>query len=149
MISPEVLGVPQKLDPFTNDGKAVWTKTFQDLTAAIDAAGICLFTSLAPMGAPEYAAMISAVTGMPVDEHELMRIGERIWTVQKLFNMKEGYGKSDDTLPVRLLTEPLKEGEPEGRVWRRNPLLEEYYAARGWDIHGYPSPEKLRELGLV
>ena len=73
------------------------------------------------MGAPDYAAMISAVTGMPVDEHELMRIGERIWTVQKLFNMKEGYGKSDDTLPVRLLTEPLKEGEPEGQGLAEKP----------------------------
>ena len=149
MISPEVLGVPQKLDPFTNDGKAVWTKAFQDLTAAIDAAGICLFTSLAPMGAPDYAAMISAVTGMTVDEHELMRIGERIWTVQKLFNMKEGYGKADDTLPLRLLTEPLKEGEPAGRVWQRDPLLDEYYAVRGWDNLGVPTPVKLKELGLA
>jgi aldehyde:ferredoxin oxidoreductase len=63
--------------------------------------------------------------------------------------MKEGYGKSDDTLPARLLTEPLNEGEPAGRVWRRNPLRDEYYSARGWDKQGVPSPEKLRELGLV
>jgi aldehyde:ferredoxin oxidoreductase len=87
MLSPEVLGVPQKLDPFTNDGKAAWTKAFQDLTAAIDAAGICLFTSLALVGAPEFAAMISSVTVMQVDEHEPMLIGELIWTVHKLFNM--------------------------------------------------------------
>jgi aldehyde:ferredoxin oxidoreductase len=149
MISPEVLGIPQKLDPFTNDGKAAWTRAFQDLTAAIDAAGICLFTSLAPMGASDYAAMVSAVTGMEINEQELMRIGERIWTVQKLFNMKVGYNKSDDTLPKRLLTEPLKEGEPTGRVWEREPLLDEYYAARGWDTDGKPTPAKLAELSLV
>ena len=113
MISAEVLGIPEKLDPFVNEGKAIWTKAFQDLTAAIDAAGICLFTSLAPMGAPDYAAMVSAVTGMAIDGNELMRIGERIWTVQKLFNVRVGYTKSDDTLPDRLLTEPLKEGEPQ------------------------------------
>ena len=149
MISPEVLGIPQKLDPFTNDGKAAWTKAFQDLTAAIDAAGICLFTSLAPMGASDYAAMVSAVTGMEINEQELMRIGERIWTVQKLFNLKVGYNKSDDTLPKRLLTEPLKEGEPTGRVWEREPLLDEYYTARGWDSEGKPTPAKLAELSLV
>jgi len=149
MISPEVVGLPQKLDPFTNEGKAVWTKAFQDLTATMDAAGICIFTSLAPMGAPEYAAMLSVVTGMPIDEKEVMRIGERIWNVQKLFNLKVGYTKHDDTLPRRLLTEPLKEGAPTGRVWQREPLLDEYYAARGWDTEGVPTTEKLRELGLA
>jgi len=149
MVSPEVVGLPQKLDPFTNEGKAVWTKAFQDLTATMDAAGICIFSSLAPMGAPEYAVMLSAVTGMPIDEREVMRIGERIWNVQKLFNLKVGYTKRDDTLPRRLLTEPLKEGAPTGRVWQREPLLDEYYAARGWDSEGVPTPAKLKELGLA
>ena len=149
MISPEVIGLPVKMDPFTDDGKASMTKAFQDLTAAIDAAGICLFTSLAPMGASDYAALTSAVTGMPVGEKELMKIGERIWNVQKLFNMKEGYTKADDTLPTRLLTEPLREGEPKGRVWKREPLLDQYYAQRGWDKEGVPTPEKLKELGLA
>jgi aldehyde:ferredoxin oxidoreductase len=149
MISPEIIGLPVKMDPFTDDGKASMTKAFQDLTAAIDAAGICLFTSLAPMGAPDYAALTAAVTGMPLGETELMKIGERIWNVQKLFNMKEGYTKADDTLPTRLLTEPLKEGEPKGRVWKREPLLDQYYAQRGWDKEGVPTPEKLKELGLA
>jgi aldehyde:ferredoxin oxidoreductase len=149
MISPEVVGLPLKLDPFTNEGKAGWTKAFQDMTATLDAAGICIFSSLAPMGAPDYAAMLSAVTGMPIDETEVMRIGERIWNVQKLFNLKVGYTKRDDTLPKRLLTEPLKEGEPTGRVWQREPLLDEYYAARGWDAEGVPTPAKLQELGLA
>jgi aldehyde:ferredoxin oxidoreductase len=100
------------------------------------------------MGAPDYAAMISAVTGMHIDDQELMRIGERIWTVQKMFNIKVGYKKEDDTLPVRLLTEPLKEGAPAGRVWQRDQLLGEYYAIRGWDAEGIPTPAKLKELGL-
>ena len=100
------------------------------------------------MGAPDYAALVTAVTGMPVDESELLRIGERIWNVQKLFNVRVGYTKADDTLPDRLLTEPLKEGEPAGHVWRREPLLDEYYAARGWDAEGIPTPAKLAELRL-
>lgn len=149
MISAEVLGVPEKLDPYVNDGKAVWTRAFPDMTAAIDAAGICLFTSLAPLGAADYAAMISVVTGMPVDADEFMRIGERIWTVQKLFNLRAGYGKADDTLPDRLLTEPLREGAPKGRVWSRQPLLDEYYRVRGWDEEGVPTRGKLAELGFA
>lgn len=148
MISPEVLGVPERLDPFTNDGKAAWTKAFQDMTAAIDAAGICIFTSLAPLAAADYAGMISAVTGMPVDGDEFMRIGERIWTVQKLFNLQVGFGRADDTLPDRLLNEPLQYGAPAGRVWSREPLLDEYYRERGWDEQGVPTAEKLAALGL-
>jgi len=56
--------------------------------------------------------------------------------------------REDDTLPPRLLTEPLTEGAPKGRVWEREPLLDDYYQARGWDREGRPTLEKLRDLGL-
>ncbi len=148
MISPEVLGAPEKLDPFVTEGKAQWVKTFQDLTAAIDASGMCLFTSFA-LDAQDYADLIAATTGMPIDTTELLRIGERIWNLQKLFNIKRGFGRSDDTLPARLLSEPLQEGAPAGQVWRRDEMLDEYYALRGWDAEGTPAREKLRELGLA
>lgn len=148
MTSPEVLGIPQKLDPFTDEGKASWTKAFQDLTAVIDSVGMCIFTSLAPMDSNDYAALVSAATGMAMDGNGIMKIGERIWNIQRLFNIKVGYTKADDTLPQRLLTEPLQEGEPKGRVWRREPLLSEYYAVRGWDEEGIPTDAKLSELGL-
>lgn len=148
MISPEVIGIPEKLDPLTDTGKAAWTKAFQDMTAAVDASGMCLFTSLAPLAAADYAALAAGVTGRAMDDKEFMLIGERIWNVQKLFNIKEGYTKADDTLPERLLTEPLKEGDPAGHVWRREPLLDEYYAERGWDAQGVPTLKKLAELGL-
>lgn len=148
LIAPEVLGSPQKLDPYVDTDKATWVKIFQDLTAMIDSAGICLFTSFA-MGAPDYAAALSAVTGMDIDDKETMKIGERIWNLQKQMNVKIGFGREDDTLPQRLLTEPLQEGGPKGLVWRREPLLDEYYAVRGWDKAGIPTKEKLQELGLL
>ncbi|OPY26919.1 MAG: Tungsten-containing aldehyde ferredoxin oxidoreductase [Methanocella sp. PtaU1.Bin125] len=147
MVSPEVLGSPEKLDPYVDKDKARWTKTFQDLTATIDAAGICLFSSFA-MGAPDYADSLSAVTGFPVDDKEVLKIGERIWNLQKLINLKLGFTRADDTLPKRLLEEPLAEGGPKGRVWSRTPLLNEYYRERGWDIAGRPMKAKLEELGL-
>jgi len=147
MIAPEVLGSPMKLDPFTDEGKAEWTKTLQDLTAVIDSSGSCLFTSF-PLGPDDYAAMISSVTGFPYTADTVLSTGERIWNMQKLYNIAAGCTKADDTLPRRLLEEPLLEGAPKGRVWQRQPLLDEYYRIRGWDKEGRPTPEKLRALGI-
>lgn len=147
MIAPEVLGSPEKLDPYSSAGKAVWTKTFQDLTAFIDSSGACLFTSF-PLGAADYGAMVSAVTGYDLDAAEVLWIGERIWNMQRIFNLRAGCTREDDTLPPRLLREPLTEGAPKGRVWEREPLLSEYYLVRGWDQEGRPTPAKLRELGI-
>lgn len=147
MIGPEVLGSPEKLDPYSNVGKAAWTKTLQDLTAFIDSSGACLFTSF-PLEAADYGAMVSAVTGYNINADEVLRIGERVWNMQKVFNLKAGCTRADDTLPPRLLTEPLTEGAPKGRVWEREPLLDEYYRLRGWDREGRPAPEKLRDLGI-
>ncbi|WAC05604.1 MAG: aldehyde ferredoxin oxidoreductase family protein [Methanoregula sp.] len=147
MLYPELLGVPVKLDPFVTQGKAHWTKTMQDLAAAVDASGMCLFGGRA-IGAAEYAAMVSALTGWTMDEREFLQVGERIWNLQKIFNLKAGFGRDDDTLPQRMLSEPLKDGAPKGQVWHRDALLSEYYAERGWDEQGWPTKEKLTELGI-
>lgn len=147
MISPEILGAPEKLDPYETTGKPQWVKTFQDLTAAIDATGMCLFTSFA-LDADDYADLLTATTGIKIDSAELLKVGERIWNLQKLYNIKRGFGRKDDTLPERLLKEPLKEGAPAGQVWKGDEMLDEYYTLRGWDREGIPTPEKLRELSL-
>jgi aldehyde:ferredoxin oxidoreductase len=148
MISPEILGSPQKLDPYITKGKPQWVKTFQDLSAGIDASGMCLFTSFA-LGADDYADLLSATTGMKVDAAELLKVGERIWNLQKLYNIKRGFGRKDDSLPARLLNEPLKEGAPKGQVYRPEEMLDEYYTLRGWDKEGTPTKEKRKELGLA
>jgi aldehyde:ferredoxin oxidoreductase len=147
LISPEILGAPQKLDPLVTKGKPQWVKIFQDLSAAIDASGMCLFTSFA-LGADDYADLLTATTGMKIDAAELLKVGERIWNLQKLYNIKRGFGRKDDTLPARLLNEPLKEGAAAGQVWRREEMLDEYYTLRGWDSEGTPTPGKVKELGL-
>jgi len=147
LISPEVLGSPQKLDPYSLKDKPQWAKTFQDLTAAIDASGMCLFTSFA-LGADDYADLLSSATGKKVDAAGVLKIGERIWNLQKIYNIGRGFGRKDDTLPARLLDEPLKEGAPAGQVARAPEMLDEYYSLRGWDREGKPLPAKLKELGL-
>jgi aldehyde:ferredoxin oxidoreductase len=148
MISPEILGAPEKLDPYVTKGKPQWVKIFQDLTASIDASGMCLFTSFA-LDAQDYADLLTATTGMQIDTAGLLKIGERIWNLQKLYNIKRGFGRNDDTLPARFLNEPLREGAPTGQVWKRDEMLDEYYTLRGWDTEGTPTREKLKGLGLV
>ncbi len=147
MTAPEILGSPVKLDPFETKEKASWDKIFQDLTAALDSSGICLFTTFA-IGGPEIAEYLKAATGMEIDNDELMKIGERIWNLERLFNLKAGLTGKDDTLPQRLLKEPISSGPAKGKVVELDKMLPEYYDLRGWDREGVPTPERLKELGL-
>ncbi len=147
MISPEILGAPEKIDPQVLEGKPKWVKIFQDLTAFIDASGLCLFSSFA-LGADDYAALVATATGWKMDGNEALKAGERIWNLERLFNLREGFSKVDDTLPERLLKEPMPEGPNKGKVHRLGELLPEYYKIRGWDDNGIPTKEKKSELGL-
>ncbi|ABZ83570.1 tungsten-containing aldehyde ferredoxin oxidoreductase [Heliomicrobium modesticaldum Ice1] len=147
MISPEILGLPEKLDRFSLEGKPLWAKIFQDLTASIDSAGMCLFTSFA-LGASDYADLLSAATGVEWTADEVLAAGDRIYNLERLFNMRAGLTKADDTLPKRLLEEPLPEGPSKGWVHKLDELLPLYYEARGWDADGVPTKEKLQALGL-
>lgn len=147
MISPEILGIPEKLDPFATEGKAQWVKTFQDLTAVIDSAGLCLFTSFA-LGLSDYAAMLRAATGFDYSDEEVLKAGERIWNLERLWNIELGIGPEEDKLPERFLKEPLPEGAAKGQVVKLDVLLPDYYRVRGWDEKGHPTEEKLKELDL-
>lgn len=148
MISPEILGAPEKLDPQQIEGKEIWVKTFQDLTAVIDAAGLCLFTSFA-LGLSDYADLINAATGFGYTDEELLMVGERIWNMERDFNIKAGIGPEHDTLPKRLLEEPMPDGPNKGQVVKISEMLPKYYKVREWDEKGYPTEEKLKRLGLL
>ena len=148
MIAPEVLGSPQKLDPYTLEGKALWAKGFQDLTAVIDSLGQCLFTSFA-FNADDYRDEYNVVAGTEWTTEQLLTAGERIWNLERLFNLRAGIGKEQDTLPKRLLTEPVTEGPAKGQVHRLAELLPEYYKERGWSPDGVPTKEKLAALSLA
>lgn len=147
LISPEILGLPEKLDRFTLEGKAEWTKIFQDFTAAIDSSGLCLFTSFA-MGADDYADMVNAVCGTDYSGADFIEAGERIWNLEKMFNLKAGIDSSQDTLPKRLLDDPIQEGPSKGWVTKLDVLLPQYYSVRGWEKDGTPSKEKLETLNV-
>lgn len=148
LISPEILALPEKLDRFSLEGKATWAKIFQDLTATIDSLGLCLFTSFA-LGAEDYADLYNAVCGTDHTAESMLEAGDRIWNIEKLFNLKAGIDTSEDTLPKRLLKDPIPEGPSKGWVHKLDELLPKYYEERGWDAKGIPTEEKLSELGIA
>lgn len=147
MISPEILGVHGRLDRFKLEGKAAWVKMSQDFTAVIDSLGLCLFTSFA-LNLDDYLNLVNAVTGADYTSEELLLCGERVWNVERLHNLQEGYSKADDTLPRRLLEDPISNGPSKGWVHQLDRLLPEYYQVRGWDSEGVPTPECIFRLGI-
>jgi len=146
-IAPEVLGTPVQVDRLVYEGKADLVKLFQDLTAAVDASGACLFTTFG-MEATNYAELITTATGISYDEKELLLAGERIWNLERLFNLKAGLTKEDDTLPKRFIDEPIPSGPSKGEINELGKMLPEYYKVRGWDSEGKPTDNKLTELSL-
>ena len=148
MISPEILGIPEKLDPAAIEGKAQWVKAFQDLTAVIDSLGLCLFTSFA-INADDYTDMFNAIAGQNWTTEQLLEAGDRIWNLERIFNLKAGLSAADDTLPKRLMEDPIPAGPNKGNVHRLAELLPEYYELRGWSEKGIPTDEKLAALGIA
>ena len=148
MISPEVLGIPEKLDRYAVEGKAAWVKKFQDLAAVIDSLGLCLFTSFA-LGPDHYRDMYNTIVGENLTTEQLLEKGERIWNLERTFNLKAGIGPEQDKLPRRLLEEPIDAGDSKGHVHRLAEMLPEYYKERGWDEKGLPTEARLVQLGLA
>jgi aldehyde:ferredoxin oxidoreductase len=146
-VASEVMGIPVKTDPLTTDGKPALVKAFQDATAVFDAAGICIFTSFAWTLADVQPQVAAACEGdWSMDKLNL--VGERIWNLEKQFNLKAGLTKKDDDLPPRLKKEPAKTGPAKGLVNGIDKMLPEYYELRGWDTEGVPKKDTLQRLGL-
>ena len=146
-ISHEILQSGGSADPHTPDEKAGLGIAFQNLTAALDATGACLFSTFGIAG-DELTEMLSALTGEDFTVKEFLLVGERIWNQEKLWNIAAGFTKDDDTLPKRLLEEPIKSGASKGHVSKLGHMVPDYYAKRGWDENGVPTKAKLKELSL-
>ncbi len=147
LIATESINAPFEIDRFSESGKAGIVKLYQDTTAVIDSMGVCLFTNFA-LNPDHYAKMLSALTDLDINIGKTLEIGERIWNIEKLFNIREGFSRKDDDLPQRLKSEPLKKGHSKNHVVDLENLLDEYYKLRGWDKEGVPTKETLGKLGL-
>jgi aldehyde:ferredoxin oxidoreductase len=145
MLGPEVLGLPKLIDRFQVQGKAGVVVLHQNSAAATDSLVLCKFVSMA-VAEEYYGRALAAATGAGAD---LIRVGERIWNLERLYNLREGFSREHDTLPDRLLEEPIPEGPSKGWVSHLPEMLDEYYRFRGWDENGVPTRRRLEELGLA
>jgi len=134
--------------------KPAFAARSQHFTAVGDSLVLCRFTSERGFGLfvdEPYARMVRAVTGWDVDAEELERVGERIVNLERLFNVREGVRREHDVLPWKVMHEPIPEGPSAGMYCPPDELsamLDAYYALRGWDAAGVPTPARLAALGL-
>jgi aldehyde:ferredoxin oxidoreductase len=149
----EVFGTPVKENPLTTDGKPELVKRFEDSFALIDSAGLCVFLAIRYVFSKErmvwpvrLSELMNLTTGAGYTHEEVMLAAERVYNIERMFLIKAG--STEDTLPYRMLHEPLPDGPAKGKVVELDKMLPEFYAIRGWDEKGVPTKEKLQELGL-
>jgi len=164
--SLDVLGLPEEVlkktyggpvssqfSSYSGKGRMVWWHEL--LNAVSDSLGFCrfltVFSSPRAPGYKEFSRWIALSTGLKLTPKELQRIGERVYTLERMMLVKDGMSRKDDTLPRRYFDEPVPEGPAKGEVISREEfdgMLDEYYRLHGWDENGIPKKETLRRLGL-
>ncbi|MDQ2050042.1 aldehyde ferredoxin oxidoreductase family protein [Natronolimnohabitans sp. A-GB9] len=144
----EILGIPEKVDPYEYEGKGELTAQFQDLHAISDSFDICKFNAFAE-GIEEYVTQYNGMTGLDVSEDELLEAGERIYNLERYYNNLVGFDGDDDSLPERFLEEGgvPGQGASEGEYCELEEMKDEYYEHRGW-VDGVVPDEKLEDLGI-
>lgn len=146
-------GIPETAFRLEYKGKGLVVKHFEEMAAISDASGVCknTYNNMEVLDWEETAELLRAATGWDITGGEVQHIGERIVNLERLFIARENITRVDDRLPDRFLKEPLPEGSgpSTGAILELEPMLDEYYRARGWDVEtGLPTAEKLDELGL-
>lgn len=130
------------------EGKAQIVRDTQNEVAFIDSSGLCLFPGDCGWTIADYLELVNASCESSWSEEDVQVMGERIWNMERLFNIKAGLGKKDDTLPKRILEEPADVGTAKGLVCKLGDMLPEYYQLRGWNEEGEPTAETRSRLGL-
>ena len=147
----DVKGKVNRLKAEKGRGKMV--KDQEDVYALIDSFIVCKFSrgtyykELADM-----TTLYRLVTGIDMTPEELRKAGERINTVARLINIREGLGRKDDTLPWKVMNVPIPDDGPVKGAFvsqaELDLLLDDYYDSRGWTLKGVPTTATLQELGM-
>ncbi len=146
-VSAEVVGEPEPMDPRATDGKAQLTVDMQNISTAVDATGLCVFLTFGNT-LSDLTPLLAAATGIAYTDDDLVLAGERIWNLEREWNLRAGVDPGEDKLPRRMLEEPIPSGPAAGEVNKLAVMLPEYYRARGWTDDGRPTRDKLAELGI-
>ncbi|MBW1650089.1 MAG: aldehyde ferredoxin oxidoreductase family protein [Deltaproteobacteria bacterium] len=152
----EIFGIPKAVDPIEWRGKSKLVKIWQDLFGIIDSAGLCVFFAIRNLVEQQIEVppeairrYLNAATGADYTLEELIKAGERIIVAERMFLVKNGFTRKDDSLPKRLTATPMPEGPVKGNICHLDEMLDEYYKERGWTQDGIPEDSKLEELGLM
>jgi len=140
----------EPIERYSLEGKAAMVIHLQNYLAMLDTFVKCDFAQYGIQG-DTYRQMLAGATGMEFSTEEMMALGEKVWNMVRLFNIREGFERKDDVLPKRFMTEPLSSGPGKGRMLSKedlDKLLDDYYRLRGWDSNGKPTPETLKRLEL-
>jgi aldehyde:ferredoxin oxidoreductase len=135
-------------NPLSTEGRALLLKGGQDYFAIMDSGGVCCLTR-GVIKIDDFLPVLESATGAGYNRESLLLAGERIWNQERLFNQQAGLTKEDDSLPERMLKEPMPMGPAKGHVVELAPMLSEYYELRGWDRNGVITTDKLAELDLI
>jgi len=146
-----MFGIPDSTMRLAYKGKGKLVSYFEDWCAVIDALEPCksIMQNMEILTFDKAAEVIEAVTGLRMSGADVRSVGERIVNIERMFNAREGVRRQDDTLPRRFREEKLSEGPSKGVIFEQEPMLDEYYHARGWDKEtGIPTRATLERLGL-
>jgi aldehyde:ferredoxin oxidoreductase len=140
---------PKNIDRFQMENTELLAARFQDYGCLANSLALCKFMLYGGIGLTDMLDCLNMVTGWDWTMGEFLKTGERIFTLQRLVNVKYGITRKDDNLPKKVF-EPAKEGPRAGKIpVPFEPVLDGYYELRGWDSNGIPKKEKLKELELL
>jgi aldehyde:ferredoxin oxidoreductase len=142
-----VLGPSTVTDPLAWKGKGEMNVIFQNVHAVTDSLDVCKFATFAE-SLDSFAAQYEAITGVPCDANHLLKVGERVYNLERHYNNLAGWAEGSDYLPERFLKEPSTKPGSLGHVSELPEMLAEYYEKRGW-INGVVPEAKLKELEII
>jgi aldehyde:ferredoxin oxidoreductase len=145
------MGLPAPIDRYAYEKKAAMVRGMQLNAVTNNCLIVCFFSTFA-IKVEDYAEAVTALTGWNLTVEDIRTIAERVWNLARLFNVREGLTRKDDTLPERLFTLASTKGPSKGQIVDRasfDRMVEEYYQLAGWDREtGVPTQEKLKALGI-
>jgi aldehyde:ferredoxin oxidoreductase len=151
-LAEKLFGTKKAADRLAEEGKPRLVKRAAIVSAVVDSLGICkipLLSLVEDYDLSFTADLTTAVVGEEITREDLLKIGERIVTGERMFNVRMGLERQDDSLPEKFTSEPVQDGPVQGAVIDLEVMLDEFYTRMEWTDEGIPSEEKLRELGLV
>ncbi|MGQ9676382.1 MAG: aldehyde ferredoxin oxidoreductase family protein [Chloroflexota bacterium] len=142
------LGYDAIADRFADEGKGILVAKAQNLMALYDSLKLCKFLVFGQVRPTTILNWLNYVTSWGMDFDEFMTCGERLFNLKRMYNVRLGIRRADDTLPTRILKEPRGSGGAADNLPNLEKQLTEYYDYRGWDENGVPKAQKLSQLSL-